>query len=106
MFLVEEANTNAVLTENHSISSFLLRTLSALEQTSDKALTRFLLGHAAILSQEKHDVFEGGCGRPSPVGRDEAVDSRRRVNCTQAEVGGLSRRSIIPSSGDSLWWGE
>jgi hypothetical protein len=53
-------------------------------------------------------VLRTARGRASPVGRDQAVESRRRVSSTQAEVGRLSRRSVIPSIGDWLcgWGGE
>jgi hypothetical protein len=53
-----------------------------------------------MLSQEKNNGFEDGSRASVPCREGEAVESRRRVSFTQAEVGRLSRRSVIPSSGD------
>jgi hypothetical protein len=39
-------------------------------------------------------------GRAYSVGREEAVERRRRVNSTQAIVGKFSRESAIPSNED------
>jgi hypothetical protein len=51
-------------------------------------------------------VFKTARGRASTVGREEAVERRRRVNSTQALVGRFSRRSAIPSSRDWPCAGE
>jgi hypothetical protein len=45
-------------------------------------------------------VLRTARGRASPVGREEDVERRRRVNVTQALAGRFSRRSAILSSGD------
>jgi hypothetical protein len=53
-----------------------------------------------MLSQGQEDGFEDGSRASALAGRDEDVDSRRSVNCTQAEVERSSRKPMIPSSGD------
>jgi hypothetical protein len=71
---------------NCSSSIFLLRTPSAFQLASRKALYGVLLGPTVMLHHETNDGFEDGSRASVPFGRDEAVESRRSVSFKEAEV--------------------
>jgi hypothetical protein len=51
-------------------------------------------------AKKRITVLRTDRGGASPVGMVEAVESRQRVSSKQAQDGRLSKKSVIPSSGD------
>jgi hypothetical protein len=100
--LVQEANINAVLTEE--LFHFQLPATNTITGpiSQPQCLSPVRLSEAAqtYSAIKRITVLSTARRRASPVGREEAAERRQRVNSTQALLGRFLRRSAIPSSGD------